>query len=181
MCRGFLGATVPLVDRNVPAAGALAAGTLTELLLGGVRSPVLVSASLVGALAVAARRRAPFLSSIVVIGAFALPVVAVSRQLPGLGQPPHSWSLTIVWLLTAFTLGTLPDLRVAVLGLGLFGALSAVYAAGPGAPHGSTLNDALAAVLFSTAVPWLAGRPRVRGCGQLPSASPRLAAARRRP
>jgi signal transduction histidine kinase len=135
----------------------LAAGALTELLLGGVHSPAVVAAALVAALAVAARQRAPFSSSLVVGGAFALPVVAVSRQLPGLGEPPHSWSLAVVWLLTAFTLGALSDLRLAGVGLALFGGLSVLYAAGPGAPGGSTLNDALAAVLFSTAVPWLAG------------------------
>jgi signal transduction histidine kinase len=145
------------VDRNVPVAGVLTAGTVTELLVGGVHSPVVGGASLAAALAVAARRRAPFLSSIVVLGMFALPVLTVARQLPGLGDAPHSWSLTVVWLLTAFTLGMLPDLRLAGVGLALFGGLSALYAAGPGAPPGSTLNDALAAVLLATAVPWLAG------------------------
>jgi signal transduction histidine kinase len=145
------------VDRNVPVAGVLAAGTLTELLVGRVDSSVLVGAALLASFAVAARRRAPFLSSIVVVGAFALPVVAVSRQLPGLGEAPHSWSLTAVWLLTAFTVGTLGDLRQAGAGLALFGGLSVLYAAGPGAPRWSPLNDALAAVLFSTVVPWLAG------------------------
>jgi signal transduction histidine kinase len=122
-----------------------------------VDSPVVVGAALVAAVAVAARRRAAFLSAVIVVGAFVIPVGTVSRQLPGLGEAPHSWSLTVVWLLTAFTLGTLPDLRLAGLGLTLFGGLSILYAAGPGAPGRSTLTDALAAVLFSTAVPWLAG------------------------
>jgi signal transduction histidine kinase len=157
MCRASAWGYRAAVDRNVPVAGVLAAGGLTELLLGGVHSPAVVAAALVAALAVAARQRAPFTSSVVVGGAFALPVVAVSRQLPGLGEAPHSWSLTVVWLLTAFTLGALVDLRLAGVGLALFGGLSVLYAVGPGAPGGSTLNDALAAVLFSTAVPWLAG------------------------
>jgi signal transduction histidine kinase len=157
MCRASARGYRAAVDRNVPVAGVLAAGALTELLLGGVHSPAVVAAASVAALAVAARQRAPFSSSLVVGGAFALPVVAVSRQLPGLGEPPHSWSLAVVWLLTAFTLGALSDLRLAGVGLALFGGLSVLYAAGPGAPGGSTLNDALAAVLFSTAVPWLAG------------------------
>jgi signal transduction histidine kinase len=157
MCRASARGYRAAVDRNVPVAGVLAAGALTELLLGGVHSPAVVAAALVAALAVAARQRAPFSCSLVVGGAFALPVVAVSRQLPGLGEPPHSWSLAVVWLLTAFTLGALADLRLAGVGLALFGGLSVLYAVGPGAPGGSTLNDALAAVLFSTAVPWLAG------------------------
>jgi signal transduction histidine kinase len=157
MCRASAWGYRAAVDRNVPVAGVLTAGTVTELLIGSVDSPVLVGAALLACLAVAARRRAPLLSSVVVAGAFALPVVAVSRQIPGLGQAPHSWSLTVVWLLTAFTLGTLPDLRLAGVGLVLFGGLSVLYAAGPGSPGGSTLNDALAAVLFSTVVPWLAG------------------------
>ena len=154
---GLSGATVPAVDRNVPVAGVLTAGTLTELLIGRVHSPVLIGAALLASVGVAARGRAPFLSSLVVVGAFALPVVAVARQLPGLGEAPHSWSLTVVWLLTAFTLGMLGDVRLAGAGLALFGGLSVLYATGPGAPAGSTLNDALAAVLLSTVVPWLAG------------------------
>jgi signal transduction histidine kinase len=157
MCADAVRDYGPGVDRDVPLAAALAAGTTAELLLGGVRSPVVFSAALVAASVMAARARRPFLVPAVAVVAFALPVVLVGRQLPGLGAGPHSWSLTVVWLLAAYTLGTLTDPRLAALGLGLFGGLCALYAIGPGAPSGSTVSDLLAALLFSTAVPWLAG------------------------
>lgn len=145
------------MDRNVLLAAALVAGTLAEFLLGGVRSPVVFAAGVVAALVLAVRGKWPFWSSVAIVIAFALPVVTIGRQLPGLGEAPNSWSLTLVWLLAAYTFGTLRDLRFAGLGLLLLAGLSALYAAGPGAPAGSTLNDQLSALLFSTAVPWLAG------------------------
>ena len=145
------------MDRNVLVAVVLLAGTVGEFLVGGVRSPLLFAAGVAAAALVAGRGRAPFWSSVGIAVAFALPVVAIGRQLPALGDAPNSWSLMLVWLLAVYTFGALDDLRLAVVGLLLFAAVSALYAIGPGAPGGSTLNDQLAAVLFSTAVPWLAG------------------------
>ena len=141
----------------MPVAAALAAGTSAELVLGGVRSPVVWAAGVAAAAVLAVRRRFPFLVPLGVVAAFALPVALAGRQLPAAGDGPHSWSLAVVWLLAAYTLGTLADLRRAAAGLLLLGGLCALYAVGPGAPAGSTVSDLLAALLFSTAVPWLAG------------------------
>lgn len=141
---------------NAVLAAALAAGALVEMAVGGVRSPLLYAAALVAALAPALRRYA-LAAPAVSLAAFALPVAVAGRQLPGLGARPVSISLTLVWLLALYTLGTHPDRFRAVVGLLFALALCGLYAFGPGAPAHSTVNDVLAAVLLSAAVPWLAG------------------------
>jgi signal transduction histidine kinase len=169
---------------NASVAAGLAGAALAEMLLGGVRSALFVVCGVCAALALAARGRAPLGAPALTLAAFAVPVVAVGRQLPSLGQPPNSFALTAVMLLAAYTTGTHAQLRRAVCGLVLVGAVSVLYAVGPGSPRGSTLNDMLAAALFSAVVPWLAGfavarQRRARAADRLFEESRAAAAAER--
>ena len=169
---------------NASVAAGLAVAALAEMLLGGVRSPLVVVCGVGAALALAARGRAPLGAAALSLAAFAVPVVALGRQLPSLGQPPNSFALTAVMLLAAYTTGTHTELRRAVCGLVLVGAVSVLYAIGPGSPRGSTANDILAAALFSAVVPWLAGfavarQRRARAADRLFEESRAAAAAER--
>src|SRR5437763_8652776 len=139
------------------AAAVLAAAGLGEMLAAGVRSPVLLATGVAAAAVLALRSRFPFGAAVGSLALFAVPVVAVGRQMPLLGDAPNSVALTVAWLLAVFLTGAQPSLRRAGAGLAVTGGLCALYAAGPGAPSGSSGNDALAAVLFSGVVPWLAG------------------------
>jgi signal transduction histidine kinase len=140
----------------VASAGCLAAA-LAEMLHAGVRSPVLLLAGVAAAGALALRPRFPLGAPLTGLAIFAVPVLAISRQVPMLGERPNSVALMVAWLLTVFFAGAQRSLRAALVGLTATAVVCALYAAGPGAPSGSSGNDVLAAALFSGVVPWLAG------------------------
>jgi signal transduction histidine kinase len=149
-------ASVSAMPWNVALGAVLTAGAITEMIVDGVRSPVVFGAGVLAAAALILRGRWPFGAALVSLGAFALPVVVVARQLPTLGDAPTSVSLGLAWLVSVYTTGTPPRLRRALAGLSAVIVLCVLYALGPGAPAGSSINDLLAAALFSGALPWLA-------------------------
>ncbi len=116
-------------------------------------APYLLAAAGVS-LPVAAVRRAPLGSLVVAMGSAMALVGWTGRPLPGLGDPPHSITLTISWLVLVVAAGAHRQPRRAYTGLGVAVAGSvALAAAAPS--HGAA--DVLAAMLFSVVVPWLGG------------------------
>jgi signal transduction histidine kinase len=127
------------------------------MLAHGVRQPVLLVAGTAGASVLAARPRLDVAAPMATLAAFTVPPVALSRQVPMLGDGPNSIAMTLTLLLAVFFIGTGRNPRTAVAGLAVVLAFCALYAVGPGAPSGSSGNDMLAAFLFSGVLPWLAG------------------------
>src|SRR4051795_3703179 len=134
----------------------LTAGAITEMIVDGVRSPVVFGAGVLAAAVLTARGRWPFGAALVSLAAFAFPVLVVARQLPTLGDAPTSISLGLAWLVSVYTTGTPRTPARALWGLSGVIVLCLLYAFGPGAPPHSSINDLLAAALFSGALPWLA-------------------------
>jgi signal transduction histidine kinase len=135
----------------------LAAAGLIETLAAGVDSPTLVVCGVAAAAVLGLGRRFPLAAPVTALALFAVPVVVTGRQVPMLGDAPNSVALMVAWLIAVFLTGLQPTLGRAGVGLAASGAVCTLYAAGPGAPEGSSGNDVLAAVLFSGVVPWLAG------------------------
>jgi signal transduction histidine kinase len=177
-------ASVSAMPWNVALGVALTAGAMTDLLVDGVSSPVVFGAGILAAAALIARGRWPYSSALLSLTAFAIPVVLVARQLPMLGDEPTSVSLGLVWLVAVFTTGTHQDVRRAVAALSAVVALCILYAFGPGSPTDSSVNDLLAAALFSGLLPWLAAfalarQRRARTADRLVEAAAAAAAAER--
>ena len=169
---------------NVALGVALTAGTTTELLVRGVTSPVVLGAGVLASAALTARGRWPYGAALVSLAAFAIPVVLVAHQLPALGDGPTSLSLAVTWLVAVYTTGSPQEVRRALAALAAVVALCLLYGLGPGAPAGSSVNDLLAAVLFSGALPWLAAfalarQRRARTADRLVEAAAAAAAAER--
>jgi signal transduction histidine kinase len=138
-------------------AAALAAAGLVEMLLAGVASATVVTCGVVAAVLLGLRPWRPLAAPVASLLVFAVPVVAVARQVPLLGQKPNSLALTLAWLMAVFFAGAQRTLTRAGIGLAVVTIVCMLYAAGPGSPTGSATNDILASGLFSGAVPWLAG------------------------
>jgi signal transduction histidine kinase len=153
---------VPCMRREALLAAVLTAGAIFELLVQSVHQPLLLVAAIVAPGALSVRSRAPLVSAAVSLGAFAVPVLALARQLPTLGDGPTSLSLTVTWLVAVYTAGTAIGGLATQLSLLLTLGVSLLYALGPGSTGAATVNDALAAALFSAAVPWLAGAAMAR-------------------
>src|SRR5437868_6438617 len=125
---------------NVALGAVLTAGAITEMIVDGVRSPVVFGAGVLAAAALTVRGRWPFGAALVSLAAFAFPVVVVAHQLPTLGDAPTSISLGLAWLVSVYTMGTARTLRGALAGLSAVIVLCVLYALGPGAPPGSSFN-----------------------------------------
>lgn len=139
------------------AATALASAAMVEMLVGGVTSATVVASGVAAALLLGLRPWRPLTAPVASLLVFALPVVAVARQVPLLGQRPNSLALTVTWLMAVFFAGAQRTLSRAGIGLAVVTLVCTLYAVGPGSPASSTTNDVLAAALFSGVVPWLAG------------------------
>lgn len=140
-----------------PVALALTVGGLSEMLAHHVHQPALLVCGAGGAAALSLRPRAPLAAPVSSLVLFAIPPVAIDRQVPMLGAAPNSISLMLALLLAVYFTGACAPTRRALVGLAAVLGFCALYAVGPGAPPGSSSNDMLAAFLFSGVVPWLAG------------------------
>ena len=127
------------------------------MLARGVREPVVLASGVAAAAALALRPRFRTTAPLVSLAFFSLPILAVSRQVPMLGDGPNSVALMLAWLLAVFMVGAIRERALACCGLAAVLGGCALYAVGPGAPAGSSSGDMLAALLFSGVVPWLAG------------------------
>jgi signal transduction histidine kinase len=144
----------------------LAAGLLvvaaTELIGSDVHfnRPVALSAAVPITAAVALRRRAPLGGLVMLLAAYVAHRLAVGVPAPGLADPPYSFALAAAWLICVYSVAAYTDRVRALAGL-LLTVLTAVgfTVSGKGP---LVLNDVIAAILLSAAVPWLAGLARGR-------------------
>lgn len=106
------------------------------------------------------RRRAPLAALSVVLASNVMHVVVVGTPAPALGDPPNSFALAFAFLCAVYSAAAYAAPRRAVVSLLLACGAVSVFTSTAKGP--TTLNDFLAALLFSVVVPWLIGVARGR-------------------
>ncbi|HUR48255.1 MAG TPA: sensor histidine kinase [Acidimicrobiales bacterium] len=131
-----------------------------------VRSPatfnrseaMLAAVPIAGALAL--RRRVPLATVFAVLAANIAHRLAFGHPAPGLAEPPNSFALASAWLIGVYSVAAFAPTLWAVVGFVAAAATTIGFTAG--CACGPTVNDFLAALLLSVAVPWLGGFARAR-------------------
>lgn len=147
--------------RDSAAAAGLLVVALVELQISGAHFNHLAAtlAAVGTALPLAWRRRAPLGVATVVAGTGVVFLVATGVPPPGLGAAPHSVALTAAWLVAIYSSAAYGGYRQALAALTTVTAVAVAFQLHS---PGSSVNDRVAAYLFSVGVPWLAGIAKSR-------------------